>query len=98
MAGTPYPKQPMYRIAYTRLTPEQIQAKLTPAAIKGPSSASPLSDVFAGRTLKIVTDKGPTLEYRFKGAGKLTLSENGGKGVDAGYGALTEHKVAFFAH
>ena len=98
MAGTPYPKQPMYRIGYTKLTPEQIQAKLTPAAIKGPSSASPLSDVFAGKTLKIVTDKGPTLEYRFKGPGKLSLSENGGKGVDAGYGALTQHKVAFFAH
>ena len=98
MAGTRYPKQPMYRIAYSKLTPEQIQAKLTPAAIKGPSSASPLSDVFAGKTLKIVTDKGPTLEYRFKGPGRLTLAENGGKPLDAGYGALTQEKIAVFGH
>ena len=98
MAGTPYPKQPMYRIAYTKLTQEQIRAKLAPAAVKGPASASPLSDSFAGKTLKIVTDKGPTLSYRFKGPGKLTLSENGGKAVDAGYGALAQDKIAFFAH
>jgi hypothetical protein len=94
----------MYRIDYTKLTPEQIQAQLTPAAIKGPVSASPLSDAFAGKTLKIVTDKGlttdkgRTLEYRFKGPNKLTLVEDGGKPVDAGYGALTQDKVAFFAH
>ena len=98
MAGTPYPKLQMHRFAYTKLTPEQIQAKLTPAAIKGPSSASPLSDAFAGKTLKIVTDKGPTLEYRFKGPNRLTLTENGGKAIDAGYGALTQDKIAFFAH
>ena len=98
MVGTPYPKQPMYRFAYTRLTPEQIQAKLTPAAIKGPASASPPSDAFAGKTLKIVTEKGPELSYRFKGANKLTLSENGGKPVDAGYGALVHDKLAIFTH
>ena len=98
MAGTPYPKLPMHRIAYTKLTPEQIQAKLTPAAIKGPASASPLSDVFAGKSLKIVTDKGPTLDYRFKGPGRLSLAENGGRPVDAGYGALTHDKIGVFAH
>ena len=98
MPGTPYPKQPMYRIAYTRLTPEQILAKLAPAAIKGPASASPLSDAFAGKTLKIVTDKGPVLAYSFKGPNRLTLSEDGGKPVNAGYGALTHDKLAVFAH
>ena len=98
MAGTPYPKLQMHRFAYTKLTSEQIQAKLTPAAIKGPSSASEMSSDFAGKTLKIVTDKGPTLDYRFKGPNKLTLVEDGGKPVDTGYGALIHDKIAFFAH
>ena len=98
MAGTPYPKLQMHRFAYTKLTPEQIQAKLTPAAAKGPSCASPLSDAFANTSLKIVTDKGPVLNYRFKGLNKLTLTEGDAKPVDAGYGALTQDKIAFFAH
>jgi hypothetical protein len=104
MPGTPYPKQQMHRIAYTKLTPAQIAAKLAPAAAAGPtSSASPLSDVYAGKALKIVTDKtirgdGPTLEYKFKDARRLTVSENGGKAVDAGYGAQTMGKITVFTH
>ncbi|HEY5409370.1 MAG TPA: MoaF N-terminal domain-containing protein [Caulobacteraceae bacterium] len=98
MPGTPYPKQPMYRIDYTKLTPEQILARLGPAATKGPASASQMSDAFAGKSLKIVTDKGSVLSYRFKGPNKLTLSEDGGKPEDAGYGALTHDKLALFAH
>ena len=65
MPGTPYPKAQMHRIAYTKLTPPQIQDKLKPAAAAGPASASPLSDALAGKTLKIVTDGGPSLAYRF---------------------------------
>ena len=101
--GTPYPKEQMHRIAYTKLTPQQIAAKLGPAAANGPSSVSPLSDVYAGKTLKIVTDKsprgdGPTLEYRFKDARKLSVSENGARAVDAGYGAQTLGKITVFTH
>ena len=35
------------------------------------------------------TDNGPTLDYRFAGKDRLTVSENGGTGSQAGYGALT---------
>jgi hypothetical protein len=98
MPGTPYPKVPMYRYPYTKLTEAQIAAKLEPAALKGPTSASPLSDVFAGKPLKIVTDKGPSLAYAFKGPGRLTVSENGGKPVPSGYGALALDRIALFSH
>jgi MoaF C-terminal domain/MoaF N-terminal domain len=98
MPGTPYPKEQMHRIAYTKLTPQQIEGKLEPAAKSGPTSASPLSDVFAGRSIKVVTDNGPTLAYKFSGNNRLSLAENGGAAVDAGYGALTLADVAFFSH
>jgi MoaF N-terminal domain/MoaF C-terminal domain len=99
MPGTPYPKEQMHRIAYTKLTPEQIEGKLDPAAKSGPTSASPLSDVFAGKSIRIVTDNGgPTLAYKFSGNNRLSLAENGGASVDAGYGALTLADVAFFSH
>jgi hypothetical protein len=96
MTGTPYPKEQMHRIAYTKLTPEQIATKLR--AVTGPTSASPLSDVFAGKSIRIVTDKGQTLAYRFAGNKRLSLAENGGSAVDAGYGALTLSDIAFFSH
>ncbi len=89
MPGTPYPKEQMHRIAYTKLTPEQITDKLGPAAKSGPTSASPLSDVFAGKSIKIVTDNGPALAYTFSGTNRLSVTENSGAAVDAGYGALT---------
>ncbi len=88
----------MHRIAYTKLTPQQILAKLNPAAAAGPASASPPSDVFAGKQLRIVTDKGLTLAYRFAGTRRLSVAENGGRAVDAGYGAQTLDKVAVFSH
>ena len=95
---TPYPKEQMHRIAYTKLTPEQIADKLSPAIKSGPTSASPLADVFAGKSIRIVTDNGPALAYAFSGNNRLSLSENGGGSVDAGYGALTLANVAFFSH
>ncbi len=98
MTGTPYPSKQMHRIAYTRLSPAQIADKLAPAAKNGPASASPLSDVFAGKSIRIVTDKGPTLAYAFGKANRLTLAENGGPAVGAGYGALTLDRIAFFSH
>lgn len=92
-----YPKQQMHRIQYTKLSPEQIAGKL-PAAANGPSSASQLSPVFAGRSLKILLDSGPVLSYSFTGGNRLSLTEGNGAAVQAGYGALTLGRIAFFSH
>lgn len=98
MPGTPYPKQAMHRIAYTKLSPQQIQAKLEPVAARGPASASPLSEAFAGRQMRIVTDDGPTLAYAFSGKDRLSLAENGGAAIQAGYGAHELGQAAVFSH
>lgn len=65
----------MHRIKYTKLTPEQIAGTL--AAVNGPTSASPLSDVLAGTTLTIILDDGPTLAYRLADRTRLSLAEGG---------------------
>ena len=98
MPGTPYPKEQMHRIAYTKLSEQQIADKLSAVALSGPTSASPLSDVFAGKSIRIVTDKGPALAYTFSRTNRLTVAENGRSTVDAGYGAHTLSSVAFFSH
>jgi hypothetical protein len=98
MPGTPYPKAQMHRIAYTKLSERQIQDKLGAVAGNGPTSASPLSDAFAGESIKIVTDKGPALSYTFARGNRLSLAENGGSAVEAGYGALTLGGVVFLSH
>ena len=98
MSGTPYPSRQMHRIAYTKLSPAQIADKLGPAAKAGPASVSPLSDVFAGKSIRVVTDNGPTLAYAFGKANRLTVAENGGPAVGAGYGALTLDRIALFSH
>jgi hypothetical protein len=92
-----YPREPMHRIAYTALTEQQISNKLR-AAANGPTSASELSDVLAGRQIRIVTDNGPDLRYRFENDRRLSVRENGGDPVDAGYGALTLESIVFFSH
>ncbi len=89
--------EPMHRFKYTKLTKEQIAQKLVPTA-SGPKCASEFSDVLAGKSLKIVTDDGPVLSYVFKDKRKLTLAENGGSAVEAGYGALNLKQVVFFSH
>lgn len=91
-----YPREQMHRIAYTKLTERQIADKL--AATSAPASASPISDAFVGKTLEIVTDIGPRLRYRFPSANRLSVAENDGRAVDAGYGALTLDEVALFTH
>jgi MoaF N-terminal domain/MoaF C-terminal domain len=98
MPGTPYPKEQMHRIAYTKLSEQQIEDKLSKVVASGPKSASPLSDVFAGKSVRIVTDKGPSLAYTFSRGNRLSVAENGGGAVDAGYGALTLSNVVFFSH
>ncbi len=91
-----YPKEQLHRIAFTKLTERQIADKL--AAARGPTSASPLSDALAGRQARIVTDNGPELDYRFTSKDRLTLAENGGRAVDAAYGALTLDNVVLLTH
>jgi hypothetical protein len=91
-----YPKEQMHRIKYSKLTPEQIASTLS--AVNGPISASPLSDVFAGTSLKIVLDNGPVLSYRFSGNNRLSLTEADAAAVQAGYGALTLERVTLFSH
>jgi hypothetical protein len=98
MPGTPYPKEPMHRIAYTKLTREQITSKLEPVAKQGPRSISPLATDFAGQTMSIVTDGGPALRYRFQSNGRLSVAEDGAKGIDAGFGALEIDHVCLFSH
>src|SRR4030043_2028190 len=88
---------PMHRFKYTNLTKEQIDKKLIPTAA-GPKCVSEYSDVLTGKSLKIVTDNGPTLNYTFKDKRKLVLTEDGGAAVESGYGALTLKQVVFFSH
>jgi len=87
---------PMHRFKYTKLTKEQMGTRLK-AAEGGPKSASTFSNVLNGKTLKIVTQDGPTLEYKFAANRRLTLSE-GGKQVSAGYGELILNQMLFFSH
>jgi len=87
----------MHRFQYTKLTPEQIQQKLA-AAAAGPASRSELSETLAGKSLTIVTDKGPVLRYRFESRSALVLTEDNGAPVRAGYGALTLKRLVFFSH
>lgn len=92
-----YPKEQMHRIKYTKLTSQQIVEKLR-AAAAGPTSRSPLSAVLAGKNLRIVTDKGPVLEYQFRSSNTLTLTEDHNAEVQAGYGALTLKELVLFSH
>jgi hypothetical protein len=87
----------MHRIPYSDLSEAQVAQALRPAA-SGPSSKSPLSTELAGKRLKIVTDGGPTLEYNFRSARELELTENGGKPVKAGYGALQDRSLVLVSH
>jgi hypothetical protein len=86
----------MHRIKYTKLSPEQIGAKL--AAVNGPASVSAFSNAFAGKSLKIVLDNGPALSYRFTGNNRLSLTEGDAAPVQADYGALTLDRVGLFTH
>jgi hypothetical protein len=88
---------PMHRFKYTKLTKDQI-GKALKATEAGPKSKSDLSDVLKGKSIKIITQNGPALEYKFKDKNNLTLSENGGKVINVGYGALTLRQMVFLSH
>ena len=98
MTTRTYQAEPKHRFAFTKLTESQIGAKLAPAARSGPASSSALATSQTGNTLRIVTDKGPTLDYSFDSERELTLSENGSKPVKAGYGALELRQLVVFSH
>src|SRR5688500_18631787 len=87
----------MHRIPYTDLTEAQVLQALKPTA-SGPTSRSTLSNALAGKKLRIVTDQGPTLEYNFRSGKELELSENGGKAVRSGYGALENRNLVLVSH
>src|SRR4029450_5885513 len=83
----------MHRIPWSDLTESQVTQALRPAA-SGPGSKSTLSNALAGKRLKSGADEGgPTLEYNFRNGRELELSENGGKAVKAGYGALENRSL-----
>ena len=88
----------MHRIPYSDLTESQVTQALRPAA-SGPGSKSTLSNALAGKRFRIVTDEGgPTLEYNFRNGRELELSENGGKPVKAGYGAMEDRSLVLVSH
>ena len=97
MSTRNYQTEPKHRHPYTRLTEAQISQKLNNAT-SGPSSHSPFSSALAGHNLSIVTDNGPTLEYRFSNARELSLAENGAAAIDAGYGALELKQLVLVSH
>jgi hypothetical protein len=84
--------QQMHRFPFTELSESQVLQALRPAA-GGPSSLSAPSAILAGQRLLIVTDDGPRLEYHFRTARELELSENGGKVVRAAYGAMEDRDL-----
>jgi len=90
-------KIPMHRFPYTKLNKEQIGKKLK-GTENGPDCVSEFSEVLKGKSFRIVTKDGPVFEYDFRNNNKLTLSEDGGKKVRAGYGALTLNQMVFFSH
>ena len=87
----------MHRFRYTKLTKEQIDKKLS-ALITGPECASDYSDLFSGKSIKIVTDKGPVLEYSFMDKNRISLTENSDTETECRYGALTLKHIAFLSH
>jgi hypothetical protein len=80
---------------YTPLTAAQISAKLKPAPQAG--SASPLSATLSGKSLKIVLDQGPVLEYKFT-KDSLTFKEGGAKAITAPYSAKELDDIILFTH
>lgn len=80
---------------YTPLTSAQIQEKLKPSP--SAAGASPLSPALSGKTLKIVLDQGPVLEYKFITGDKLTFSESGCKAVTVPYSAKNHGDYPFYS-
>jgi hypothetical protein len=93
MALEAYPSVPLFRYPYTDLSQAQIEAKLVPAAARGPGGKAALDGGLAGQTLRVVTDSGGTHTWRFAAGNQVTYN-----GVTGGYGALTLDHVTLFTH
>lgn len=98
MSTRNYQSEPKHRFPFTKLTAAQIVEKFAPASASGPSSSSAFATAQVGQNLKIVTDQGLALEYHFNSERELTLSENGGAAVTAGYGALELKNLLVISH
>ncbi|MCL1835776.1 MAG: molybdenum cofactor biosynthesis F family protein [Oscillospiraceae bacterium] len=90
----------MFRLDYTKLNLEQVRQAVE--SRKAPDCATELCDRMAGKTLKIILDpepvRGPTLEYTFLSATKLTVKEDGGEAIPCDYGALSLKDLTLFSH
>ncbi|MEY4640433.1 MAG: hypothetical protein RLZZ227_427 [Pseudomonadota bacterium] len=98
MSTRNYQPEPKHRIAFTQLSTAQIDANLAGAIAAGPGSASPFANAHVGQSLRIITDDGPTLDYAFSSDRQLTLAENGGAPLTAGYGALELKQLRIVSH
>lgn len=87
----------MHRTKYTQLTKDQIRDRLV-STEPGPDCASPFYEGFNGKSVRVVTDNGPVLDYTFTDDVRLTLSENGSDPIEAGYGALDLKNVILVSH
>ncbi|MDR2216221.1 MAG: MoaF N-terminal domain-containing protein [Nevskiaceae bacterium] len=97
MSRRNYQPLPLHRMNWSDLSEDQVAQALQPA-ISGPTAPSSPSAVLTGQRLKIITDDGPTLEYDFRTARDLTLSENGGPAIATGYGALPSRNLVLISH
>lgn len=88
---------PMHRYKYTKLTKDRITQKLAQAD-SGPNCVSEMSDCMSGRSIRILSDGGPVLNYRFKDNNTFTFSEDGGKSIKAAYGSLELKQMVFLSH
>jgi hypothetical protein len=98
MAGEAYPDVPLYRYGWTALTEAAMREQLAPVAGRGPEPAKAGSASLEGRSLRIVTDNGPTLAYRFVSPTQLMYGEGDEAAFAAGYGALKADHVTLFTH
>ncbi len=81
--------------SYTKLTKAKIAAKLKQPPKAG--SVSPLSEALSGKSLKIVLDNGPVLEYKFT-RDTVTFKEGKAKAVTAPYSAKQLEEIILFTH
>ena len=79
---------------YTPLTDKEISAKLKPSP---KAAGASLYEGLAGKSLKIVLDKGQVLEYKFT-KDKATFKEGKNASVTAPYSAKELHGVVLFTH
>lgn len=98
MAGEAYPDVPLYRYEWTALTDEAMRAQLGPVAGRGPEPAIGGNSSLEGRSLRIVTDNGPALAYKFISPTQLMYGEGDEAAFAAGYGALKLDSVTLFVH